>query len=261
MRIRLLKLIAALIPSLAGACGGDNVSGASPSAPLYSENPRCPVRLALLPVFAAKSRTVQALHTRGPLTVVAVGSSSTAGYGASSPEAAYPAQLQAKLAERWPRSAVRVVNAGVSGSLLEGIRERFPSDVYSANPDLVILQTGTIEATRKLPLGPFLDRFRATISELTSRGYEVAILDSQYYPGEGESEAYRAFQDSMGAIALARHLPLIRRYAMMKYFVDSGRYTAEQLLFTDAFHPSDLTYECMAQYIVNGLEVAETPLR
>ena len=253
----MLLLAAALVPALAAACEGVAV-GSLPRSP---DGPRCPVRIDLLPVFSPESRTVRALQTGAPLVVVAIGSSSTEGYGASSPDRTYPAHLQAMLAQRWPGSAIRVVNAGVSGDLLEQMQARFARDVHPAAPDLVILQTGTIEATRNLPLGPFLNRFRASLADLTSRGYDVAIMDSQYYPGVGESEHYRAMQDSMASVARAQALPLIRRYAMMKYFVESGRYTLPELLFRDNFHPSELTYECMAQYVVNGLELAQSPTR
>ncbi|HZG41537.1 MAG TPA: hypothetical protein VEY93_01160, partial [Longimicrobium sp.] len=102
-----------------------------------------------------------------------------------------------------------------------------------------------------------LDRFRASIAELSSRGYDVAIMDSQYFPGVGQSEPYRAMQDSMAVVARDRGLPLVRRYAMMKYFVDSGHYTFTELLFADNFHPSDFTYECMAQYVASGVELAQ----
>jgi lysophospholipase L1-like esterase len=256
MRARVLLLAVALVPALAGACEGVAV-GSLPQSP---DEPRCPVRTDLLPVFSPESRTVRALQNGAPLVIVAIGSSSTEGYGASSPQRTYPAQLQAMLTQRWPGSAIRVVNAGVSGDLLEQMQARFARDVYPAAPDLVILQTGTIEATRNLPLGPFLDRFRASIAGLTSRGYDVAIMDSQYYPGVGESPHYQAMQDSVASVALAQGVPLIRRYEMMRYFVESGRYTLPELLFQDNFHPSDLTYECTAQSIVNGLEISESTL-
>src|SRR5258708_32480957 len=47
------------------------------------------------------------------LRVLAMGSSSTQGYGASNPQFAYPAQLQMRLTEAMPGVAVRVFNKGI----------------------------------------------------------------------------------------------------------------------------------------------------
>jgi hypothetical protein len=62
-------------------------------------------------------RTCAVLAAGGPLVVVAIGSSSTAGAGATAPDKAYPAQLEAALVRRLPpRVPVRVVNRGVNGN-------------------------------------------------------------------------------------------------------------------------------------------------
>ncbi len=49
------------------------------------------------------------------LRIVAMGSSSTQGYGASNPQFAYPAQLKMKLEAAMPGIKVHVWNKGVGG--------------------------------------------------------------------------------------------------------------------------------------------------
>jgi hypothetical protein len=82
------------------------------------------------------------LSAGGPLTIVALGSSSTAGAGASKPEAAYPARLQEHLASRL-RTMVRVVNRGRNGDRIGDMLSRLPADVIPLRPDLVVWQVGT----------------------------------------------------------------------------------------------------------------------
>jgi acyl-CoA thioesterase I len=48
-----------------------------------------------------------------PIRIVAIGSSSTAGFGASSPRATYPSRLEAGLREHFPGHALTVLNRGV----------------------------------------------------------------------------------------------------------------------------------------------------
>ncbi len=50
-----------------------------------------------------------------PVVIVAFGSSSTAGFGASSPEFNYPNRLAAQLRRQYPSADISVVNAGVGG--------------------------------------------------------------------------------------------------------------------------------------------------
>src|ERR1700684_303606 len=58
--------------------------------------------------------TARRLAADEPLTIVAIGSSSTWGAGASSPAASYPSRLAAELGKRLPRDDVTVLNRGVN---------------------------------------------------------------------------------------------------------------------------------------------------
>ena len=86
-------------------------------------------------------------HSRGAaLVIVAIGSSSTQGVGASDQAHTYPALLAEELRRRWPRLAVTVVNKGVGGENAEQMLARFTRDVLPYHPQLVIWQTGNVRA-------------------------------------------------------------------------------------------------------------------
>ncbi|MBW3629127.1 MAG: SGNH/GDSL hydrolase family protein, partial [Gemmatimonadetes bacterium] len=100
---------------------------------------RCPIPPHLASNFSGLSRTVTGLRRGEDITIVALGSSSTAGLGGQTP---YPARLQEKLSARFPRSTVRVLNKGIGGNTAAQMVERFPRDVMAHDPDLVIWQSG-----------------------------------------------------------------------------------------------------------------------
>jgi len=81
----------------------------------------------------------------------------------------------------------------------------------------------------------------------------VILLDSQRYPGLGESATYRAFQTTMRRVADERGVPLVRRYQFMSHWIENGIYTYAQALSSDVFHPSDLTYSCTARSLAEGI--------
>ena len=88
--------------------------------------------------------TARRLASGEPLTIVAIGSSSTAGAGASSPAASYPSRLAVELKQRFPTRDITVLNRGVNGETTEQMMARFATGVIAAHPDLVLWQVGTI---------------------------------------------------------------------------------------------------------------------
>src|SRR6185312_1463932 len=88
-------------------------------------------------------RTSLALTAGDPLVIVAIGSSSTAGVGASSPAASYPSQLEADLRARFPGVPITVLNRGIGGEEAPQMLARFDRDVIAEKPDLVLWQVGT----------------------------------------------------------------------------------------------------------------------
>ena len=74
------------------------------------------------------------LRNGKPITIVAIGSSSTAGAGASSEASAYPSRLAIELRQRFPGHPITVLNRGVSGEEVRDMLNRFDTDVIAANP-------------------------------------------------------------------------------------------------------------------------------
>ena len=92
-------------------------------------------------------------RTREKLTIVAIGSSSTQGVGASSPAASYPSRLEAELRKRFPQVDIRVINRGKGGEDAPEELARLERDVIAEHPDLVIWQLGTNAVLRRDDLG------------------------------------------------------------------------------------------------------------
>ncbi len=66
-----------------------------------------------------------------PIRIVAIGSSSTAGFGASSLGATYPSRLEAELREHFPGHALTVLNRGVHREELPNMTRRFHTAVLA----------------------------------------------------------------------------------------------------------------------------------
>src|SRR5258706_9600536 len=85
-----------------------------------------------------------------PVVIVAFGSSSTVGYGTTSPEFTYPNRLAAQLHRQYPSADITVVNRGQGGEDAPEMMKRLQVAVLDMKPDLVIWQVGTNAVLRNL---------------------------------------------------------------------------------------------------------------
>ena len=99
-------------------------------------------------------RTARRLAAGTSVKIVAIGSSSTAGAGASSPAASYPSRLAAELRGGCRATTITVINRGVNGEEAADMLARFERDVIAEKPDLVLWQVGTNSVLRDQPVLP-----------------------------------------------------------------------------------------------------------
>lgn len=196
-----------------------------------------------------------------PLSILAIGSSSTEGVGASAKERTYPARLQALLARSWGKAQVEIVNAGIGGEIAPETLLRLKKAVVERRYDLVIWQVGTNDAVR----GGDIDAFRALVTEgiaaVKAAGTSLAILDPQFFPGIREPERYRAYVDAIADVARGQGVPVFTRYDMMREWHRADAAAFASALANDSFHMSDAGYECLARDMATSLVGMAAPQR
>ena len=104
-------------------------------------------------------------------TIIAVGDSLTAGFGVGGDEA-YPALLERKL--RDAGYDYRVVNAGINGEKSGEALARIDL-ILSAQPDIVILQTGTNDGLRGVSPEQMKGNIEAIVRTLVEHGVVVVL--------------------------------------------------------------------------------------
>lgn len=186
-----------------------------------------------------------------PITIVCIGSSSTYGAGASTPDFSYPAQLSQKLNLESNSKNITVYNKGINGEATQQNIDRFSNDVTSLKPDLVIWQLGTVDAINGLEQVNFRHIAESGVKELKTSGFDVILIEPQYYPGVGESELYRSYVKIIQEVAAQLKIAIVPRYDLIRNEVINGR---SNVLSSDQFHLSDTGYALVADYIVNLLK-------
>jgi acyl-CoA thioesterase I len=212
-------------------------------------NDRCGIPDDIVPLDRPLPHVAARIAGGGTLTIVALGSSSTSGTGASRPENAYPSRLATLFAGRIPGLTVRVVNRGVPGEEAPGMAARIGRDVLAEQPDLVIWQVGTNGVLRDEDAIATAEIIRAGVERIKAAGVDVMIMNPQYAPAMLQHTDYRHMLHALDAVAHAEDVPLFPRFAIMRHWAEAGRMPLNVMLTRDRLHMTDVSYDCLARQV------------
>jgi acyl-CoA thioesterase I len=206
-------------------------------------------------------RVADHLAAREPIRIIAFGSSSTQGVGATSPAASYPSQLQTDLQRQLQaRDRVIVLNRGVGGEDADDMAKRLAS-VIGEHPDLIIWQTGSNDPLRGVPIDRFVQETIAGIQQIRAAHVDVMLMEPQLcsrLTGRHSSNAYR---HALRAIGAGMRVPVIRRYDLMTTWLDEYLVTPAQLLSPDGLHMADGGYALLAGAVAKEILGLAEPAR
>lgn len=188
-----------------------------------------------------------------PVRILAIGSSSTEGIGASSPDRSYPAQLQEELEARWKRP-VAVVNAGRGGETAVETVERLERLLEREKFDLVIWQVGTNDAVRGVDEKRFQALLERGIAAAQSAATDIILLDQQYFPSIRDLARYERYVETVDRVAGSRKVSVFSRYALMKDWNLQSPESLRTMLSADGFHMGDRGYDCLAGQVADALQ-------
>lgn len=209
--------------------------------------------------LAGGGTTVQTAKA-GELRIVAFGSSSTQGIGASTPARSYPSMLQADLEAALPSGiAPMVVNLGHGGDDSEEMTAKL-SRVLAEHPDLVIWQTGTNDPLRGLPLDRFVALTEAGLDAFRAAHVPVMLIEPQFCRALADHPEALGYRDALRRIAIERALPIVRRYDLMQQWLAQGIVSETQLQSGDGLHMGDGGYALLAQYITRLIVPKAAPI-
>jgi acyl-CoA thioesterase I len=236
----------------------------APSALPQASTPLAPVQAAcnapteLTHLDRPLVHTARRLASGRPLTVVAIGSSSTAGAGASSPDASYPSRLAVALKQRFPGEDITVINRGVNGEETENMMARFDSQVIAEHPQLVLWQVGTNSVLRDRALPPHAAQLHQGIEELKASGADVVLMDLQYSPKVLAKSETPGMVEQIALTAKEENVDLFQRFAVMRNWFDVQHLGFDTFVSPDGLHMNDWGYACVAKLLANGIAEAAT---
>lgn len=204
----------------------------------------------------ALPRLKDALANNQEITIVALGSSSTAGWHSTDIAHSYPAILQSALNAALPKAHVAVLNRGVGGQDITEMLPRLERDVLGVRPTVVVFQVGANGAMRHMQPDLFKRLLSTGVQRLREARVDVVLMDNQRAPNILASPEHVRFDQAMADVAVATGAGLFGRGALMDQWRVAG-YPYDQFVSDDGVHHNDHGYRCiaqaLAQSIVDGL--------
>ncbi len=244
-RIFAAAALALAVPSLAHA--------QAPIAPLPADMPaQCNVPRAVYFDDTTLPKAAKKL-AQGKLTIVALGSSTTLGVGASSSEAAWPARLEAELRRRLPQADIAVSNRGKLRDPAAAMVKRLAADALAAKPDLVIWETGTAEAVRSMSAESFAASLEEGAERILGSGAELVLMTPQFSRETARLIAYQPYIEAMGNLSVRADVLIFPRYDVMRHLVETNQLHLEGLSPAQAAATADRVYDCIARQVARVL--------
>jgi lysophospholipase L1-like esterase len=193
----------------------------------------------------------RAVRANKNVKVLAIGSSSTVGVGASSPAATYVANLETTLEGSLKGMNFDVVGRGMSGEVAEGAADRLKREVEETKPDLVVWQVGTNDAIRHVSIDSFKACLKKALAWLAESRIDVVLIDPQYGAALTKDEYYERVVGAIAEVAREARVLLVDRFEAMRELQRDRGDTF--YLSSDNLHLNDRGHRCMAEQLARAI--------
>jgi hypothetical protein len=190
--------------------------------------PSCEVPPYLLTTESSLPKVADAVKNSKTLEILVVGSrSSTIN---TSEASAYPSRLQVALKEKLPAVTVNLSIELQPKKSAEELESGFIKLMEVKKPNLVIWQTGTVDAMRSIDPDEFRNAVDEGVTALQKAGADVILMNLQYSPRTETMISVPPYIDNMRVVAQQRDVPLFDRFAIMRQWNEQGDF--------DLFNPT-----------------------
>ncbi len=166
----------------------------------------------------------KAVNEHKRLTILVIGSGSSQMPGADGAGKAYPGRLEEVLRQRYPHVDVKVVAVAKSRQTAADMAQALEKTLLDRKPDLVIWQTGTVDAIRGVDPESFRASLDDGIDHIVDAGADVILMNMQYSPRTETLISLSNYADIMRVVARDRDVPLFDRLEIMRHWNDNGNF-------------------------------------
>jgi hypothetical protein len=191
------------------------------------------------------SRVAKAVKEQQRLDIAIIGTGSSALAGPDGTQRAYPARLEAALNRRLPAVSVKVFTHTQPRQTAEEMSDELEKILIDEKPNLVIWQTGTVDAMRGVEADGFGAALNEGVETIQTAGADVILMNMQYSPRTETMISVGPYAENMRWVAQQRDVPLFDRWAIMRHWNDTGAF--DLYAATKGFVTAQHVHECIGR--------------
>jgi lysophospholipase L1-like esterase len=187
------------------------------------------------------------------IIVVALGSSSTTGFGTFRSGAAFPDVMKQELLRLRPSARIELIN---SGRIMEDIPSnvaRLDNDVLRYKPDLVVWQLGSNDAVWRGIADNAKEMVSDAVKRLKATNADVVLVDLQYAPLVLLTTRHIRMEKIIAEVALEQNIGQFPRFLLMKRAIEGG---VTGLVWWDGLHNSAQGHKCIGIALAQMIDAA-----
>jgi hypothetical protein len=191
------------------------------------------------------------------LDILVVGAGSSSLPGPNGLKNAYPARLLRVLTEKLPGVAIKLTTDVAAKRSAAEMAATLRPAVAAAKPDLVVWQTGTVDAMQAVDLDQFAAALDQGINIAHSAGADMVMVNAQYSPRTESMIALGTYAEYMRWVAVQQEIPLFDRFSIMKFWADSG--TFDLYSATKKLDIAERVHDCIGRLLADLVIESATP--
>lgn len=184
-----------------------------------------------------------------PVKVGFIGGSITMGCLATEPELCYAYRVYEWWQEKFPKTEVSYINAGIGATTSQFAAARVEKDLLDQKPDVVFVEFSVNDDANEF----FMETYESLIRKIYTfdQNTAIIIINCVRYDDGGSAEVWHA------KVARYYELPQISMQRSIYPEVAAGRISAEEIT-ADYLHPNDIGHKLVAGVIESFLEEVYT---
>jgi len=205
-------------------------------------------------------RVAEAIAAGGPVNVLAVGSAATVGdQPGADPHSSFPFRMVETLHAALPKVAFALTLRGGRGMTAEDMLPSLEAALAGQHFQLVVWQTGTVEAVRGQRPDDMVTALREGIERARDAGADVVLIDPQFSRFLRANADLDPYEDALQQVSIMPGVVLFRRYDVMQSWVEDGAIDLERAGKADRTRVMALLNTCLgetlARFVLNGAGV------
>ncbi len=217
---------------------------------------RCALPGSLRFVDAPLPHLAKRLAANTEIRILVLGSSSSLKHESGGLTRTYIAGLPEALETRFPGRRFVIDNRSLRTQSVQDMLRRIKAEVLPAQPDLVVWQTGNVEAARQTDINSFAIALTEGLQKLRGAGIDAILIAPQYRARLAPMVDAGAFDQHMGWIGDAEGVPVFPRYDMMQFWSENEVFDLQSKDQAKQMQEAGMLNGCLAQHLAEMIRRA-----